>query len=160
MLHLLLVHMEWSILLGSINGWKYCHLFSLLNDHHYHQHYYYHHRKNSPFWAIAFLRIFCQIAFSFHFFGFRNNNVFTEQGRQPCVQPPAWRIKSLYLCPPVTVAQLYSQTPGSLLVAFYNLQGYNGGIITNLHTGWKLLLVCIFYALFYNNVNDIDRKQL
>jgi hypothetical protein len=27
---------------------------------------------------------------------------FTQQSRQPCVQPPTWRIWSLYLCPPVT----------------------------------------------------------
>jgi hypothetical protein len=27
---------------------------------------------------------------------------FTEQGRQPCVQPPTWRTWSLYLCPSVT----------------------------------------------------------
>jgi hypothetical protein len=40
--------------------------------------------------------------YGFHFFGFRNNNVFTEQGRQPCVQPPTWRTRSLYLYPPVT----------------------------------------------------------
>jgi hypothetical protein len=38
----------------------------------------------------------------FHFFGFRNDNSLTEQGRQPCVQPSTWRTRSLYLCPPVT----------------------------------------------------------
>jgi hypothetical protein len=27
---------------------------------------------------------------------------FTELGRQLCVQPPTWRTRSLYLCPPVT----------------------------------------------------------
>jgi hypothetical protein len=48
---------------------------------------------------------------SFHFFGFRNNILFTEQGRQPCVQPPTWRTRSLYLCPPVT--QWPSYTPGN-----------------------------------------------
>jgi hypothetical protein len=38
----------------------------------------------------------------FPFFGFRNNNSFTDQGRQPCAQPPTRRTRSLYLCPPVT----------------------------------------------------------
>jgi hypothetical protein len=28
--------------------------------------------------------------------------IFTEQGLQPCIQPPIWRSKSLYVCPPVT----------------------------------------------------------
>jgi hypothetical protein len=28
--------------------------------------------------------------------------LFTEQGCQPCAQPPTWRTGSLYLCPPVT----------------------------------------------------------
>jgi hypothetical protein len=58
--------------------------------------------KTAPFWATAFLRRFCHTASGFHFFGFRNNNFFTEQGRQSCVQPPTGTIKSLYSCPPVT----------------------------------------------------------
>jgi hypothetical protein len=33
------------------------------------------------------------------------------------------------------VAQLYPQAPGSLPVAFYDSQGYSGGILTRLHTG-------------------------
>jgi hypothetical protein len=37
----------------------------------------------------------------YHFFGFRNSIIFTEQGRQPCVQSPIWKIRSLYLCAPV-----------------------------------------------------------
>jgi hypothetical protein len=27
---------------------------------------------------------------------------FTEHGHQSCMQPPTWRTRSLYLCPPVT----------------------------------------------------------
>jgi hypothetical protein len=42
----------------------------------------------------------------FHFFGFRNNNSFTE----PCVQPPTWRTRSLYLCPPVKGRHSYKPT--------------------------------------------------
>jgi hypothetical protein len=33
------------------------------------------------------------------------------------------------------VAQLYPQAPGSLFVAFYDSQGYGGGILIRLHTG-------------------------
>jgi hypothetical protein len=33
------------------------------------------------------------------------------------------------------VAQLYTQVSGSLLVVFYDSQGYGGGILTRLHTG-------------------------
>jgi hypothetical protein len=33
------------------------------------------------------------------------------------------------------VAQLHPQAPGSLFVAFYDSQGYGGGILTHLHTG-------------------------
>jgi hypothetical protein len=33
------------------------------------------------------------------------------------------------------VAQLYSQAPGSIFVAFYDSQGDDGGILTQLHTG-------------------------
>jgi hypothetical protein len=55
-----------------------------------------------PFWGTAFLRRWCQIWTVFHFFAPRNNNFFTEQGRQPCLRPPTWRTKSLCLCPPVT----------------------------------------------------------
>jgi hypothetical protein len=32
-------------------------------------------------------------------------------------------------------AQLYPQAPGSLFIAFYNSQGYGGGILTSLHMG-------------------------
>jgi hypothetical protein len=38
-------------------------------------------------------------------------------------------------------AQLYPQTLGSLSVAFYDSQGYNGGIRTRLHTGGQLMPV-------------------
>jgi hypothetical protein len=93
----------------------------------YHHH---HHWQNSPFWAIIFLRIFCQTASGFHFFWIWQTihthtyiydcngsclcNYFlyivyiAEEGRLPCVQPQTWRTRSLYLCPPSDrVAQLY-----------------------------------------------------
>jgi hypothetical protein len=34
------------------------------------------------------------------------------------------------------VAQLYLQAQGSFSLAFCNLQGYSGHIVTRLHTGW------------------------
>jgi hypothetical protein len=43
---------------------------------------------------------------AFHFFGFRNSNFFTEQGRQPCVQSPTWRAMSVCMSSSESVAQL------------------------------------------------------
>jgi hypothetical protein len=40
--------------------------------------------------------VFTSLHFAIVFF-------FIEQLRQPCVQPPTWRTRSLYLCSPVTV---------------------------------------------------------
>jgi hypothetical protein len=33
------------------------------------------------------------------------------------------------------VAQLYTQAPGSLFIAYYDSQGYDGGTLTHLHKG-------------------------
>jgi hypothetical protein len=38
------------------------------------------------------------------------------------------------MSPSDRVAQLYPQAPGSILIAFYDSQGYGGGIVTLLHT--------------------------
>jgi hypothetical protein len=43
----------------------------------------------------------CCIPCSFRFFGFRNSDFVTDGDRQPCVQPPTWTTRSLYLFPPV-----------------------------------------------------------
>jgi hypothetical protein len=70
-----------------------------------------------------------------NFFGFRNNIFFTEQGRQPNVQLPTCRTRSLYLRPQVTEWPSYTpQTRSSLFIAFYDSQGYGGGILTRFHT--------------------------
>jgi hypothetical protein len=37
------------------------------------------------------------------------------------------------MSPSERVAQLYPQAPGSLSIAFYDSQGYGGGILTLLH---------------------------
>jgi hypothetical protein len=47
----------------------------------------------------------------FHLFGFCNSNFFAEQGCQPCIQPPTWRTRSLYLCPPETGWPSYTPRP-------------------------------------------------
>jgi hypothetical protein len=39
------------------------------------------------------------------------------------------------------VTQLHPQAPDSIFVAFYNSQGYGGGIITHLHTGKKWVYI-------------------
>jgi hypothetical protein len=40
----------------------------------------------------------------------------------------------VFMSPTDRVAQLYSQALRSLIVAFYDSQGYGGGILTRLHT--------------------------
>jgi hypothetical protein len=72
----------------------------------------------------------------FHFFESRNTIFFTEQGRQPCVQPPNLEDQiSVFMSPSDRVVQLYPQAPGSLFVAFYDSRGYGGGILTRPHKG-------------------------
>jgi hypothetical protein len=44
----------------------------------------------------------------------------------------------VFISPRNRVAQLYSQTLGSFFIAFYDSQGYGGGIRTGLHTGLTL----------------------
>jgi hypothetical protein len=48
-------------------------------------------------------------------------------GSGPCIYTPKNR-----------VAQLHPQARGSLSIAFYDSQGYGGGILTHLHTGTNL----------------------
>jgi hypothetical protein len=122
---------------------------------------YLHHQwRNSPFLTIAFLRRFCQIASGFRF-GFHNNIFFTEQGRQPCVQPQIWKARSLYLGPPVTGWPSY--TPRHqvfLFVTFYDSRGYSGGILTCLHT-WKTInWTCYRLQKEQNNGLSIKSKLL
>jgi hypothetical protein len=46
---------------------------------------------------------------------------------------------SVFISPSDRVAQLYHQVWGSRFVAFYDLQGYGGGILTCPHTGHTIL---------------------
>jgi hypothetical protein len=47
------------------------------------------------------------------------------------------------------VAQLYIQAPGSLFFAFYDSQGYGGGILTRLHKGVENFQVLKIYTNGY-----------
>jgi hypothetical protein len=54
-----------------------------------------------PFWAIMFPRRFCQMCLPlFNSLDFATIHFFTEQGRQPCVQPPTRRTMSLCISVP------------------------------------------------------------
>jgi hypothetical protein len=44
----------------------------------------------------------------------------------------------VFISPRNKVAQIYPQALGSLSVASYDSQGYGGGILTRLHTGYEL----------------------
>jgi hypothetical protein len=72
---------------------------SLFLRFHHHHHYPW---PNSSFRAIALLRRSCQIASDFHFFGFCNNNFLHSKFFSLASNPPTWRNRSLYLCPPAT----------------------------------------------------------
>jgi hypothetical protein len=52
------------------------------------------------------------------------------------------------MSPSDRVAQLYPQTPGSLLVALYDSQGYGGGILTHLHAGF-----CEYLQMIYIHIH-------
>jgi hypothetical protein len=66
------------------------------------------HWQKSRVCATVFRRRFCQIASAFQFFGFHDNNLFPEHVLQPCVQPPTWMTRSLYLRTPVTGLSSYT----------------------------------------------------
>jgi hypothetical protein len=90
----------------------------------YHHHYHRRRGQNSPFWARAFIKKFCQTGlclrirpYGFHFSRFRNY-FFAEQCRQPCVQSPSWRTGSLYVCPQWQDGPVVPQAQGCLSVAF------------------------------------------
>jgi hypothetical protein len=78
----------------------------------------------------------CPIWSCFHFFGFGNSNCFREQGRQPFRLTPNLEDQVPVFMPRSDmVAQLYPQLLDYHFVAFYDSQGYGGGILKRLHTG-------------------------
>jgi hypothetical protein len=51
------------------------------------------------------------------------------------------------------VAQLYPQAPDSHFVAFYDSQGYDGGILTRLHTEFSFHSI-----LLWSSRREIERR--
>jgi hypothetical protein len=118
----------------------------------------------SHFWAMAFLRRFRQTASGFRFFAFPDSNFFTEQGRRPCIQPPTWRTRSLYSCPPVTPPGIgfpfcrllrlagwrwrYSNPPPHGEHPIYNVEN------------WYIFLVRKFLAMSRRNLAEISERHL
>jgi hypothetical protein len=78
--------------------------------------------QDSTFCAIAFLTRFCQIASGSTILDFVTI-FFTELGRQPCVQPPNWKTRSLYLCPPVAGWPSYTPEHGFPFCRLQRLAG-------------------------------------
>jgi hypothetical protein len=57
----------------------------------------------------------------------------------------------VFISPTDMATQLYPQARGFLFVAFYDLQGYGGGIVTHLHMG--------YFKLFYYLHGQTDENQ-
>jgi hypothetical protein len=80
---------------------------------------------------VHFLRRFCQIESGVHFSGFRGSNFF-HRARSSALRPTPnleYQVSVLMLHSD-RMAQLYPQVLGSLFVAFYDSQGYGGGILS------------------------------
>jgi hypothetical protein len=100
-----------------------------------------------PFWAIAFLRRFCQICLEldrpvFTSLDFGTIIFFTEQGHHLCIQPPNLEDRvSVFMFPSDRVTQLYPQAPCSFSC---------GGILTRLHKNLipGLYRNCVQYLQF------------
>jgi hypothetical protein len=76
-----------------------------------------------------------RLSSGFSLFGFRNNNFYRSRSSS---LRPSLNLEdqvSVFMSPSDRVAQVYPQALGSLSAAFYDSQGYGGGILTNLHTG-------------------------
>jgi hypothetical protein len=118
------------------------------HDHFYHIHSY---SSSSTMTKQNFqsLRMFFQTPSSFHFFAFRNNIFFYKARSSALRQTPNMEGQvPVFTCPSDMVAQLCPQAPGSLFVAFYDSQGYGGGIVTRLHTG----IIPIHYSPLPNHL--------
>jgi hypothetical protein len=96
--------------------------------------------KQSPFQAIAFLRRFCQTCLrELHHPVFTSLDFTTiisfcrARSSALCATLNLVDQVSVFTSPSDRMAQLYPHALGSLFVAFYDLQGYGGGILTYLH---------------------------
>jgi hypothetical protein len=108
---------------------------SILHRHHHH-----HHWQNSPIWAIALFRRFCQnrqldrpvfTSLDFATIIFLHSKVIGLVSNSPNLEDQV----SVFTSPSDRVAQLYPQALDSLFVAFYDSQGYGGGFLTRFHMG-------------------------
>jgi hypothetical protein len=96
-----------------------------------------------PFWAIAFLRRYCKSCLFRReldhpvFASLNFAAVIFYRARLSALSPtPNLEDQvSAFMSPSDKVAQLYPQASGSFFVAFYDLQGYGGGILTRQYTG-------------------------
>jgi hypothetical protein len=70
---------------------------------------------------------------------------FTEQGRQPCVQPQLRGSGGLIYAP--LVAELHPREKGFLSVAFYESQGYGVGIRSRLHKRRRTIIQTNIFQL-------------
>jgi hypothetical protein len=67
---------------------------------------------------------------------------------------------SVFMSPSDRVAQLYLQAPGSLFIAFYDSQDYDGGIQTHLHMGRiKPIVHMNRYVSGFSNVTILIRMH-
>jgi hypothetical protein len=57
------------------------------------------------------------------------------------------------MSPSDRVAQSYLRTPGSLFVAFYDSQGYSGGILTRLH-----VRIYVYYTKIKERPFSMERE--
>jgi hypothetical protein len=102
-----------------------------------------------PFPAAVFHRSFCQTAFSYNFFGFRNNNSFRAQDYQVSIQPQIWMVRSMYFSLQRVSFLLPLRVPGTGLfpVSFCGLQEYGCCIVTLLHTAWTAVFVMFAFPI-------------
>jgi hypothetical protein len=94
------------------------------------------HWPNNPFWANDFLRRYCQ-AHLFHpelyhptleFSGLHKSNFLLNKVISFASNPQPGRLDLCIYIPPWQSGPVIPQAPGSLFVAFYDLQGYSGGM--------------------------------
>jgi hypothetical protein len=55
------------------------------------------------------------------------------------------------MSPSDMVTQLYPQAPDLIFVTFHDSQGYGGGILTRLHTGNLMRILCSNYETYHFN---------
>jgi hypothetical protein len=84
------------------------------------------------------LMIMPYLASGLHFF---SQQYFFYTARSSALRPTPNLENQVFVCmsPSERVVQLYHQALGSFIVTFDDSQGYGGGILTRLHTGYSRL---------------------